>query len=286
MTSALETLWERRDRRVDDWPLMDSSIPSILLCLTYVFIVKVAGPRFMEHRKPYNIKTFLILYNAFQVVASVYVLVKGLMVWKNYKLICQEVDYSENGLSAAEASYFYFILKFTEFIDTFAFVARKKNEQVSTLHVIHHGIMPISSWLGVRWAPGGHGSFGPLLNTFVHVVMYTYYMIAIMGPEYKRYIWWKKYLTGLQIVQFVIIFLHTLPLFMVKDCGFPSIYGYLLIPEVVMFIFMFSNFYRKSYTSKKAANGCANGVQRIQDENKNVVHSLVKKYDSNGKKQS
>ena len=75
-----------------------------------------------------------------------------------------------------------------------------------------------------------------------------------MGPEYKRYIWWKKYLTGLQIVQFVIIFLHTLPLFMVKNCGFPSIYGYLLIPEVVMFLFMFSNFYKKSYTSKKAVN--------------------------------
>ena len=40
------------------------------------------------------------------------------MVWKDYKLVCQEVDYSENGIAAAETSYFYFILKFTEFIDT------------------------------------------------------------------------------------------------------------------------------------------------------------------------
>jgi len=283
---SLETLWDLRDTRVDDWPLMSSCIPTIVISLAYVFIVKVAGPRFMENREPYNIRTFLILYNAVQVLASVYVGVKGLMVWKDYKLICQEVDYSEDGLSAAHAAYYYFIMKFTEFIDTFAFVARKKNEQVSTLHVIHHSILPLTSWLGVRWAPGGHGSFGPLLNTFVHVIMYTYYMIAVMGPEYKRFIWWKKYLTGLQMVQFVMIVLHTLPLFVVEDCGFPSIYGYMLVPEVVMFLFMFSNFYTKSYTSKKHVNGCVNGALKNQVETKATVHNLVKKYDSNDKKLS
>lgn len=34
------------------------------------------------------------------------------------------------------------------------FVMRKKNSQVSTLHVIHHGCMPMSVWFGVKFTPG------------------------------------------------------------------------------------------------------------------------------------
>ena len=45
--------------------------------------------------------------------------------------------------------------------------------------------MPLSCWPGARWFCGGHASFMSMLNSFVHVVMYTYYMIAAMGPEYK-----------------------------------------------------------------------------------------------------
>lgn len=47
---------------------------------------------------------------------------------------------------------------------------------------------------------GGHSTFFGLLNTFVHIVMYTYYLFAAMGPQYQRFLWWKKYLTALQMV--------------------------------------------------------------------------------------
>lgn len=35
------------------------------------------------------------------------------------------------------------------------FVLRKKNSQVTFLHVYHHSIMPFTWWFGVRFAPGG-----------------------------------------------------------------------------------------------------------------------------------
>jgi hypothetical protein len=44
----------------------------------------------------------------------------------------------------ARVCWLYFISKFTEFFDTFFFVLRKRYDQVSTLHIIHHGIMPFS----------------------------------------------------------------------------------------------------------------------------------------------
>lgn len=80
------------------------------------------------------------------------------------------------------------------------FVLRKKFDHVSTLHVIHHGVMPMSVWFGVKFTPGGHSTFFGLLNTFVHIIMYSYYMFSAMGPHMRKYLWWKKYLTTLQMV--------------------------------------------------------------------------------------
>lgn len=54
----------------------------------------------------------------------------------------------------AAACWWYYLAKFTEFFDTIFFNLRKKTEHVSTLHVIHHGCMPFSVWLGVKFAAG------------------------------------------------------------------------------------------------------------------------------------
>lgn len=47
-------------------------------------------------------------------------------------------------------SYIYYISKFIEFFDTFFFILRKRFDQVSTLHVIHHGIMPFSGEIDIQ----------------------------------------------------------------------------------------------------------------------------------------
>jgi hypothetical protein len=39
-----------------------------------------------------------------------------------------------------------------------------------------------------------------MLNTFVHIIMYSYYLLAALGPRFQKYVWWKKYLTVLQMV--------------------------------------------------------------------------------------
>lgn len=47
---------------------------------------------------------------------------------------------------------------------------------------------------------GGLGTFHALLNCVVHVIMYSYYGLTAMGPSYQKYLWWKKYLTTIQLV--------------------------------------------------------------------------------------
>lgn len=43
--------------------------------------------------------------------------------------------------------------------------------------------------------------------------MYFYYMMSAMGPQYQKYLWWKKYMTELQIVS-TFINLHAQILFL------------------------------------------------------------------------
>ncbi|XP_049781491.1 elongation of very long chain fatty acids protein AAEL008004 isoform X1 [Schistocerca nitens] len=269
------------DPRTSKWFLMSSPFPTAAICLTYVYIVKVLGPRLMENRKPFELKNLLIAYNFFQVIFSAWLFYECLMSgWlTEYSFRCQPIDYSDNPLAVrismsgwltglynfrcqpvdysnnpktlrmVHACWWYYFSKFTEFFDTFFFVLRKKNSHVSTLHVIHHGVMPMSVWFGVKFTPGGHSTFFGLVNTFVHIIMYTYYLLAAMGPQYQKYLWWKKYLTAFQMVQFVAIMVHAFQLLFI-DCNYPKAFVWWIGMHAVMFYFLFSNFYNQAYKSK------------------------------------
>merc|ERR1719184_58880 len=100
------------------------------------------------------------------------------------------------------------------------FVLKKKFAHLSPLHVIHHSTLPFLCWWGPRFVGGGQSGFGPFLNSGVHTLMYLYYLLAACGPSLKPYLWWKKYLTTIQLVQFVLVFFHALqPL--ILTCDYP-----------------------------------------------------------------
>lgn len=43
------------------------------------------------------------------------------------------------------------------------------------------------------------GFFGPMLNSFIHILMYSYYGLSTI-PSMHKYLWWKRYLTQAQLV--------------------------------------------------------------------------------------
>ena len=47
------------------------------------------------------------------------------------------------------------------------------------------------------------------INSFVHVIMYAYYGLAALGPHMHKYLWWKRYLTMLQMVRNLYILSYT-----------------------------------------------------------------------------
>merc|ERR1712215_491678 len=242
-----------RDIRVDSWLLMSSPWPTFFLCVLYYYIVRFAGPSFMADRTAYGCQKPMLVYNIFQTFFSLWIFSRLCGFWLSgkYNWICQPVDYTDSvdGVTAADIVWWYFFSKFTDFMDSFFFVLRKKNNQLTSLHVIHHAMMPMVSWIFLKFVGGDHSTFFMFLNMGVHVVMYFYYLMSSMGPAVQKYLWWKKYLTTMQLVQFVTFFLHaSLPLFI--PCDFPKIFSYVILFHGAMFFLLFANFYRKTYTKK------------------------------------
>jgi len=258
-----------RDARVDGWLLMDSPWPTLCICLLYVFSVTNIGPRIMKNRKPLELRRLLIFYNFFMVIFSAWMCYElWVSGWgSGYSYRCQPVDYSNTpkALRMARACWWYYFSKFIEFTDTFFFILRKKFNHVSLLHVIHHGCMPMSVWFGVRFTPGGHSTFFGLLNTFVHVFMYTYYGMAALGPRYHKWLWWKQYMTTLQMVQFVGIMAHAFQLLFL-DCDYPKAFVWWIGGHAVMFFILFSDFYKSAYLIRavKRTRAIANGHDKTR----------------------
>lgn len=90
-----------------------------------------------------------------------------------------------------------------------------------------------------------------LLNTLVHVLMYSYYGLSALGPRMKKYLWWKKYLTQLQLAQFFIYGVYGILALPYAE-GWPRDALWMAASQPPIFFVMFFDFYRKSYGSKSA----------------------------------
>ncbi|KAL1116617.1 hypothetical protein AAG570_005089 [Ranatra chinensis] len=110
--------------------------------------------------------------------------------------------------------------------------------------------MALSTWYVIKHLRERHVVFIAIVNSFVHVFMYTYYMLAAMGPNYRKYLWWKPYVTKLQIGQFIIIIGYQLSL-VLYGCDINSSSMIFFILNTISFLLLFANFYKKAYITKR-----------------------------------
>ncbi|XP_042283429.1 ELOVL fatty acid elongase 8a [Thunnus albacares] len=244
---------EKGDKRTDHWLLVYSPLPISCIFLCYLIIIW-AGPKLMAKREPINLKPVLIVYNFAMVCLSAYMFYEfTASSWlARYSLLCQPVDYSDSPLAMrmARVCWWFYFSKVIELSDTMFFILRKKNSQLTFLHVYHHATMIFNWWAGVKYVAGGQSFLIGLINSLVHVVMYLYYGLAALGPSVTKYLWWKRYLTSLQLLQFLIVTIHT-TYNLFADCDFPDSMNMVVVGYSLSLIALFSNFYYHSYLAKK-----------------------------------
>uniref|UniRef100_A0A5F9D7V9 Elongation of very long chain fatty acids protein n=1 Tax=Oryctolagus cuniculus TaxID=9986 RepID=A0A5F9D7V9_RABIT len=222
-------MMKHADPRMQGYPLMGSPLLMTSILLTYVYFVLSLGPRIMANRKPFQLRGFMIVYNFSLVALSLYIV---------YEMV--------------RVAWLFLFSKFIELIDTVIFILRKKDGQVTFLHVFHHSVLPWSWWWGVKVAPGGMGSFHAMINSSVHVVMYLYYGLSALGPVAQPYLWWKKHMTAIQLIQFVLVSLHISQYYFMPSCNYqyPVIIHLIWMYGTIFFV-LFSNFWYQSYTKGK-----------------------------------
>ncbi|XP_017004982.2 very long chain fatty acid elongase F [Drosophila takahashii] len=233
-------------------PLTGSPWPPLTILSLYLLFVLKVGRNFMEIRKPFDLRGVIKAYNIFQILYNSVVLLGGLhflFVLKAYDMSCITTLPLDHEYKNRERwlTYSYFLNKFMDLLETVFFVLRKKNRQISFLHVFHHVVMSLGAYLHIAQIGYG-GTLFPLclLNVAVHVVMYSYYYLSSVSKEVQTSAW-KKYITIIQLVQFVLALSNLSYTLMQPNCKASRPVIYFGMSVAASFTLMFANFYIHNY---------------------------------------
>ncbi|CZT04288.1 probable fatty acid elongase (FEN1) [Rhynchosporium agropyri] len=173
---------------------------TVFMIVLYVVVI-FGGRELMRNREPFKLNGLFKVHNFFLTFVSGSLLVlfaEQLLpsLWKGglYENICGASGWTQ---PLVVLYYLNYLVKYIELIDTVFLMVKKK--PLTFLHTYHHpatALLCYTQLIGhtsVSWVP-------ITLNLMVHVVMYWYYFQSARGIKVS----WKKWITRLQITQFVI----------------------------------------------------------------------------------
>ncbi|KAK9738413.1 GNS1/SUR4 family [Popillia japonica] len=241
------------DPRIKPFFLMDGPFYMLGITAIYLAFCLWIGPAIMSNRKPFKLHRTLRAYNILQVIICTWYTISGLVLIYNLdsNFFCEPLNSRTDYYNMQVLTYhwYYFVIKILDLLDTVFFVLRKKNSHITFLHLYHHSMVVICAWSATKFMPGAQASLIGLLNSFVHVCMYSYYYVASLGPKYRKYTGWKIWVTRLQIAQFLILFVHNSVALLI-NCAFPKPGLILMLAQSIILLYLFGNFYIKTYTVK------------------------------------
>lgn len=169
------------------------------------------GRKIMHTREPFGLKTYMIVYNLYQTILNAwwcYAVVRQVnhdYGGRWFESIAAAPDRRAAGFNLGFIIWIHYNNKMVEMLDTVFMVLRKKEKQVSFLHVYHH-VLILWAWFTVcHFGAGGASYFGGLMNSGIHVCMYSYYLLRLLNIPCP----WKSHLTKAQLLQFCICMVHS-----------------------------------------------------------------------------
>ncbi|KAI8372774.1 ELO family [Radiomyces spectabilis] len=239
-----------------------STLNEVVITGVIYFVVIFGGQRLMVNHSAFELQKLSRIHNLLLTLASGLLLVLlteqiGPLLYHQgfFHAVCGDDSWH----SPLDLLYYLnYLLKYWELLDTVFLVLRKK--RLEFLHYFHHSMTLLLCFIIQNEQPGA--TWVPIvLNLWVHVLMYYYYYRTAAGVH----IWWKKYLTTMQITQFVldltvIVFCsytyfasHYFPrmphLGHCTATDFSAIFAPALLGS---YLVLFINFYRLTYQSKQS----------------------------------
>ncbi|KAK3679906.1 Fatty acyl-CoA elongase/Polyunsaturated fatty acid specific elongation enzyme [Recurvomyces mirabilis] len=243
------------------------------------YLIIFGGREFMKDRQPMKLNGLFKIHNFYLTAISgvlllLYLeqLIPTLFRRGVFYAIC---DYNGGWTPQLVVLYYLnYLTKYLELLDTVFLFLKKK--PLTFLHTYHHGataLLCYTQLLGhtaVSWVP-------IVLNLTVHVVMYWYYFQSARGIK----IWWKKYITMLQIIQFVIdlgfIYFASYTYFSASYfswlptagiCAGEEFAAFAGMAIITSYLFLFIGFYISTYKKpiKKGRGRATSALVEMKDE--------------------
>lgn len=238
-----------------EMPLSRPPLP-LIFSFGYLLVVLMLR-RLMKKKQPFILSGFTIVHNFIMCVASLIMFVgmaaSLFAIWQRHGL---EALFCDSGAKEVGKGplyfwiYVFYLSKYYEWVDT-VLLCLKKN-QLTFLHVYHHWVTMLLVWnclenlIPIQWC-------AELLNCFVHILMYYYYFLMSL----KKRVWWKKYITIMQIIQFVLInSLHSVSIawhyLWTHNCPSYDTWGHQIGLGIInSYLLLFVQFYFANYQSTK-----------------------------------
>jgi hypothetical protein len=196
--------------------------------------------QYMQDRRPYSLGLLMKIYNSMQIILNIYMIYGLLHITRN-NIFAINAPYQYN---TEYFVYVHYLSKYLDYFDTFFIIMRGKvRQQLTFLHIYHHSSIAIVWGYLLNIGHGnGTAAFGCLINSFVHLVMYSHYLYTSFGYVNP----YKKYITQIQLAQFVICIVHFFGVYF-YDIMYPKDLAYIQLFYHIKMIILFTNFYSKTY---------------------------------------
>lgn len=149
------------DPMVESWLFFGSPTPMLIIFAIYLSSV-IIGSKVMKNRKPPKLQSLIRFYNLLQITGCTYFSYIAHLKFGHNTLKstwrCETndmyIETYDDLVQVFSLSWMFFWLRLIELFETIFFILRKKQNQVSVLHVYHHVSTLVFLYLGSRYSAG------------------------------------------------------------------------------------------------------------------------------------
>jgi len=238
-----------------DFPIMNP-FHAVVIALAYLGMI-FFGNQIMKNFAPFSPKAFQLFHNLVLTILSAWLTVEVFY----HSHIVHGFTHRRNPfgddpaqIGLARVLWVFYFSKILDFGDTLIMVLKKSTRQMTFLHIYHHTSVFLIWWVVIYYGPGGDAAWGVLLNSSVHTVMYSYYLLSTFYTWPSKL---KPFITLFQLLQFVLLiqqsFSNVWQGFGEPEGGLKLFLSWILFLYSISLFVLFMNFFIKDRKRAAAA---------------------------------